>query len=221
MKTNLVAVALVSLFCAQALPSFAGEAEANYNKMCASCHGKNKKGNPAMAKMFKVKPEAMDLTAIPDDVDAAAIISDGKGKMPSYKATLTAEEIAALSAFFKPAEAKTAETKEPAADAPAEAKPARAAETAPKEAENSDYKACASCHGKNGKGNPAMAKMFKVKPEAMDLTGKVVQGKSDEDLAGVIADGKGKMPSYKATLSGDRIKELVKFLRSLVPQEKP
>ncbi len=78
---------------------------------------------------------------------------------------------------------------------------------------------CASCHNKDAKGNPAMVKMFKVDPSAMDLTGKDAQGKSDKDLAALISAGKGKMPSYKGKLSADEISAVASYIKTLGPKE--
>ncbi len=223
MKINIVAVSGVLLFCAQALPSFSAEPAANFGKMCVSCHAKDRKGAPAMVKMFKVEPAAMDLTdkafLAMSDADIAAIISAGKGKMPAHKARLTAEEIAALVSYLKAPDAKAAEAKAPEAAAV----PAKAPETAPaakapaaKAAGNADYKAkCASCHGKDGKGNPSMAKMFKLEPSALDLTGAAIQEKTGEELAKPILGGKGKMPAFKSRLTEAQVKELVKFIKTL------
>ena len=41
---------------------------------------------------------------------------------------------------------------------------------------------CAACHGKTGTGSPAMAKMFKVSPDLMDLTGVTAGKLSVDDL---------------------------------------
>jgi len=37
--------------------------KAVYDAKCAGCHGKDAKGNPGMAKMFKVDPSALNLTS--------------------------------------------------------------------------------------------------------------------------------------------------------------
>ena len=71
-------------------------------------------------------------------------------------------------------------------------------------------KSCVSCHGKDGKGNPAMAKVLGEK--GLDLT-KGTQ-KSDTQLMKVIADGEGKMPPFKS-LSQDEQKQVVAYIRSL------
>ena len=74
------------------------------------------------------------------------------------------------------------------------------------------YKAkCATCHGANGAGDTTMGKNLKLRA----LGSADVQKTSDADLTKVIADGKGKMPGYKSKLSGDEIKALVTFIRSL------
>ena len=75
---------------------------------------------------------------------------------------------------------------------------------------------CASCHAKDAKGNPAMAKMFKVKPEAMNLVDEDTLEKKDEDLAKTIEKGKGKMPAFtKGKLKDVSVADLIAYLRSL------
>jgi cytochrome c6 len=69
------------------------------------------------------------------------------------------------------------------------------------------YKAkCAGCHGADGKGKEAM--------KTRDLSSADVQKQSDADLSGIITNGKGKMPPYKA-MSADQVKDMVAFIRSL------
>lgn len=76
----------------------------------------------------------------------------------------------------------------------------------------STYKTkCAACHGPDGKGETAIGKTNKIR----DLASADVQKQSDEDLAGVIATGKGKMPAYAKSLNPDQIKGLVAYIRSL------
>ena len=73
-------------------------------------------------------------------------------------------------------------------------------------------KSCVSCHGKDGKGNPAMAKALGEK--GLDLTSKEATQKSDEQLLKVIAEGAGKMPAQKS-LSKDDQKQVLTYVRSL------
>jgi mono/diheme cytochrome c family protein len=71
-------------------------------------------------------------------------------------------------------------------------------------------KACKSCHGPDGAGNPAVAKMMKV--DMKDLKSADVQGMSDDDLKKVITDGKGKMkPVASASASAA---DVVAYLRT-------
>jgi mono/diheme cytochrome c family protein len=74
------------------------------------------------------------------------------------------------------------------------------------------YKAkCVACHGADGKGETAVGKANKVR----DLGSADVQGQSDDAIAGIIGNGKGKMPAYGKSLKADQIKDLVAYIRSL------
>ena len=73
-------------------------------------------------------------------------------------------------------------------------------------------KSCVGCHGKDGKGNPAMAKVLGEK--GLDLTSKEATQKSDEELLKIIVEGAGKMPAQKS-LSQDEQKQVLAYVRSL------
>ena len=74
------------------------------------------------------------------------------------------------------------------------------------------YKAkCAMCHGADGAGQTPTGKSMKVR----DLRSAEVQKMTDAELTKVIADGKGKMPAYKAKLSAEETQMLVTFIRQL------
>ena len=74
------------------------------------------------------------------------------------------------------------------------------------------YKAnCVLCHAPDGSGTSPSGKALKAK----DLRSDEVQKKSDEDLAEVITQGKGKMPAFGKKLKPDVIKQLVTFIRAL------
>jgi len=70
---------------------------------------------------------------------------------------------------------------------------------------------CAACHGPDGAGNTTVGKSLKIR----DLRSAEVQGQTDAQLQGIIANGKGKMPSYEKTLGADKCKELVAYVRTL------
>ncbi|MBI4051348.1 MAG: c-type cytochrome, partial [Elusimicrobia bacterium] len=123
-----------------------------YGAKCASCHGKDGKGNPSMAKMFKVDVSALNLvdkeTLGKTDEELTATISKGKDKMPVFGGKLKGDELSSVVAYVRGL----------GSSAPAKGKVEGGAVDASK-----IYGAkCASCHGKDGKGNPSMAKMFKV-----------------------------------------------------------
>jgi mono/diheme cytochrome c family protein len=74
------------------------------------------------------------------------------------------------------------------------------------------YKAkCVTCHGADGKGDTPAGKSTKVRsfgdPEVVKA--------SDDDLAGIIEKGKGKMPGYGKSMKPDEIKDMVAYIRSL------
>jgi cytochrome c6 len=73
---------------------------------------------------------------------------------------------------------------------------------------------CAMCHGADGSGS-AVGKSMNVP----DLRSLVVQKLPDAELAQVIADGKGGMPSFKSSLSEEQIHALVAQIRSLRPKK--
>src|SRR5450432_1500591 len=73
-------------------------------------------------------------------------------------------------------------------------------------------KSCKSCHGPDGAGNPAIAKMMKV--EMKDLKSSDVQAMSDDDLKKIITDGKGRMKPF-ASVSGADADNVVAYVKSL------
>ena len=75
-------------------------------------------------------------------------------------------------------------------------------------------KLCVACHGADGKGNPAMTKVFGEKE--LNIATKETAAKKDDELIKVIVDGRGKMPvSAAKTLSKEEQKSLVGHVRSL------
>ena len=73
-------------------------------------------------------------------------------------------------------------------------------------------KSCVGCHGKDGKGNPAMAKVLGEK--GLNIVGADTAKKSDDQLLKVLAEGAGKMPAQKS-LSKDEQKQVLGHVRSL------
>jgi cytochrome c oxidase cbb3-type subunit 3 len=75
-------------------------------------------------------------------------------------------------------------------------------------------KLCVSCHGADGKGNPAMAKAFGDK--GLNIATRVTGQKKDDDLLKVIVEGRGKMPASGKGLGQQEQKQLLSYTRSLI-----
>jgi len=74
------------------------------------------------------------------------------------------------------------------------------------------YKAnCVLCHAADGSGNSPSGKAL----GARDLGSGEVQKKTDAELAGIISQGKGKMPAFGKKLKADDIQQLVSYIRAL------
>src|SRR5690348_9244273 len=64
---------------------------------------------------------------------------------------------------------------------------------------------CAACHGADGKGETPTGKAMKLRSFGDPEIAKM----SDDELAGAIDKGKGKMPAYGKSLKPDEIKAMV------------
>src|SRR3989338_2542414 len=201
---KIIGAVILALSAASGWAGDAGNGKAVFSAKCGSCHDKDGKGNPAMAKMFKAEPAALDLsdegTQGKTHEEIIGLISQGKNKMPSFTGKLKDGEIDDAAAYIHSLGGK------PAVDTAAAAKLFAGK--------------CGSCHGKDGKGNPATAKMSKGAPAALDLSDEGTQDKTDEELIGLTSQGKNKMPAFTGKLSAPEIKALVAYLRSLGPAKK-
>ena len=75
-------------------------------------------------------------------------------------------------------------------------------------------KLCVSCHGADGKGNPAMTKVLGEKE--LNIATKEASRKKDDDLLKVITGGRGKMPASGKDLTKTEQKQVLEHVRSLV-----
>lgn len=73
---------------------------------------------------------------------------------------------------------------------------------------------CAMCHGPDGAGSEVGKSM-----NVPDLRSQAVQALSGAELAQIISDGKGGMPSFKSSFSAEQIQALVKYVRSLAKKK--
>jgi cytochrome c6 len=73
---------------------------------------------------------------------------------------------------------------------------------------------CALCHGPDGSGSEVGKSM-----NVPDFRSEAVQKLSDAELAQVVSDGKGGMPSFKGSLTADQIHALVKHIRAFAAKK--
>ncbi|MFA6093792.1 MAG: c-type cytochrome [Elusimicrobiota bacterium] len=187
-----------------------------YDAKCAACHGKDGKGNAGLAKAMKLDAKKLDLLGAPAESDAelAQATKNGRGKMPAFKDKLKSLEIDDIVAYVRslaPAVGKESAVQgEPAAPAA----PAAGSASADLGSARKTYAAkCASCHGKEGKGNAALAKGLKLDPKSLDMTSEGTAKKSDGELIGVVKKGEGKMPGYAGKMPDKDIGDLIRLLR--------
>ncbi len=76
---------------------------------------------------------------------------------------------------------------------------------------------CAMCHAKDAKGNPNMAKTFKVDQSRMNLVDATSQF-SDADLTKVVLEGRGtNMKPWKDKLKDSEIAAILAYVHTLAP----
>ncbi len=71
---------------------------------------------------------------------------------------------------------------------------------------------CQVCHGPRGRGDGPAAKGLNPRPPDLVRSARLLP---DGVLAGVIAEGRGAMPSFKATLTESQIWDLTNFVKGL------
>jgi mono/diheme cytochrome c family protein len=85
-----------------AAPTAFGDGAASYAKNCASCHGKDGKGETTMGKKSKVKDYTdAKVQASFTDAEALKVILEGKEKMKGYKEKVTEAEAKELVAYVR------------------------------------------------------------------------------------------------------------------------
>jgi mono/diheme cytochrome c family protein len=76
-------------------------------------------------------------------------------------------------------------------------------------------KMCKSCHGADGAGNPARAKMLKIDEAKLNLGREESAKLTRDDLKKVLLDGKEKMPAYGKKLKPDEVDPMVDLVTEL------
>lgn len=77
-------------------------------------------------------------------------------------------------------------------------------------------KTCASCHGADGRGSPAKAKLLKVEPDDLNLGRDAVANQTRDEKRALTASGKGKMPSYEKKLGAPELDAVIDYTMGLI-----
>lgn len=78
-----------------------GDAAATHKSKCAVCHAANGSGDTAVGKSLKLHDLRSPAVQKQTDAQLVALISAGKGGMPGYKSTLSADDIKRLVAYLR------------------------------------------------------------------------------------------------------------------------
>ena len=99
-KVTIASMMLLMLSATFAFAAAPGAPE-TFKAKCASCHGPDGAGATAVGKAMKVHDLRSAEVQKQSDTDLQKVISDGKGKMPAYKAKLSVADVSSLVAFIR------------------------------------------------------------------------------------------------------------------------
>ncbi len=85
-----------------------------------------------------------------------------------------------------------------------------------KAAQNLYTRACMSCHGKGGQGDGHRSRMLGGLPNFTDAA--FHSARTDEQIANVIKNGKGRMPAFEWRFGDHEVQAMVKMVRSFGPK---
>lgn len=100
-KTIRMQSALAAILLLSGAVSFAQTGEATYKVKCQSCHGAQGIPNPGIAKAMGVRPVSDPAVKAESVAQMIAITTNGKAKMPAFKAKLSDAEIKASVDYFR------------------------------------------------------------------------------------------------------------------------
>ena len=88
-----VSLAMPALFAAETAAKEVKEGEGIFAKSCQACHGKAGAADTAMAKNMKIRPMSSEEVQKQSKEELVKITTDGKAKMPAFKAKLSKDQI--------------------------------------------------------------------------------------------------------------------------------
>jgi len=101
MNRKLLSIMILALLVASVSFAAGPGAADTYKSKCATCHGPDGKGATSIGKSMKIRDLSSADVQKQSDTDLQKIISDGKGKMPAYKAKLSVADVSSLVAFIR------------------------------------------------------------------------------------------------------------------------
>jgi mono/diheme cytochrome c family protein len=94
-------LAIATIIITLIAPALFADGAATFKAKCAMCHGPDGTGQTSMGKTLKLRDLGSADVQKQTDADLKKIVNDGKGKMPAYKAKLSADEVQAVVAFIR------------------------------------------------------------------------------------------------------------------------
>lgn len=178
-----------------------------FDNYCFVCHGMDGKGNGPLAKQLPKEPSNLadnskmmnrtdkQLTQIVEGTVDHGLI---RGKMPKWNLALSPTQIQSVVAYIRVLH-------NPSIKVPGN----------PENGQKIYNSYCVACHGANGKGDGAMAKVLDVKPADHTNIKKMAQ-LSNSDLEKAIKKGTDKMmPAWDNILSDDEVNDVLGYIRLL------
>ena len=101
MKRHVTSAMLLCLVLLVATPLLAADGAAIYKTNCNTCHGPTGAGDTPAGKMMKAKPLGGADVQKFTDAEMAALIANGKEKMPKFGQKLSADDIKAVVAYVR------------------------------------------------------------------------------------------------------------------------
>jgi cytochrome c6 len=98
---SVLAVAALAVALLLSAPTFADSGADVYKMRCSACHGANGAGQTMLGKNMRLRPLAAPEVQNQSDAQLAAIISQGKNRMPSYSRKLSKDQIAAVVKYIR------------------------------------------------------------------------------------------------------------------------
>jgi mono/diheme cytochrome c family protein len=170
-----------------------------YIAKCSSCHARDGSGNGTIGRSLNlgdIRPAIKSMT----DEQLRQLILQGQGKMPANQ-KFDDDKIGSLTLFLRDLAAGNPDTGRAVAQTQAQ----------PLVDVDKVYQAkCSACHALDGTGRTTIGKSLSIP----DLTSAAVQNQSADELARIIATGKGRMPAYAKSFNPAQVGQFVSYIRA-------